>query len=259
MNQVFGFFTSNYTWMLGIIITILLAIIGSYAEKTNFGQGKLPDDTLEDEEPDEELMENFKIRKVQLDKNAKNKKKIDNYIVNRPIAKNGDNQQTSAQTDYVQAKIREAAQRSAKNDASAQQPQNGGYIVDKEVADKITQPDGNYVILPSNANIVNVPAGDYVLMPANGENKGGATVTVGGYAPNYDSKFDYNYDKMSNEVEEFLPKKSVIDSDLLDEIDGLSLDKTQKFKFDDLFGLDDLELPEIKGLESDDDEDIWKF
>ncbi len=65
------------------------------------------------------------------------------------------------------------------------------------------------------------------------------------------------YDELNKEVKSLLSKKEVIDDDLLSDIDNLSLDKTQKYNFGDIPDLDDVDLPEIK--KADDEEDIWKF
>jgi len=65
------------------------------------------------------------------------------------------------------------------------------------------------------------------------------------------------YDKLNKEVKELLPKKEVIDDDMLSDINNLSLDKTQKYNFGDIPDLDDVDLPKIK--KPDEDEDIWKF
>ena len=65
------------------------------------------------------------------------------------------------------------------------------------------------------------------------------------------------YDKLNKEVKDLLPKKEVIDDDMLSDINNLSLDKTQKYNFGDIPDLDDVDLPKIK--KTDDEEDIWKF
>ena len=65
------------------------------------------------------------------------------------------------------------------------------------------------------------------------------------------------YDELNKEVKSLLSKREVIDDDLLSDIDNLSLDKTQKYNFGDIPDLDDVDLPEIK--KADDEEDIWKF
>ena len=68
---------------------------------------------------------------------------------------------------------------------------------------------------------------------------------------------NHEYDALNKEVKELLPKKDIIGDDLLSDIDNLSLDKTQKYNFGDIPDLDDVDLPDIK--KSDEDEDIWKF
>lgn len=40
MINVVSYVTNNYIWFLCVIVIILLSIIGRYAEKTNFGEGK---------------------------------------------------------------------------------------------------------------------------------------------------------------------------------------------------------------------------
>ncbi len=46
MGEILEYIMSNYTWLLGGLIIILLAIIGRYADKTNFGQGNKPKEDL---------------------------------------------------------------------------------------------------------------------------------------------------------------------------------------------------------------------
>ena len=40
MIQILEYIAQNYTLFLSVLVLILLAIIGYYADKTNFGQGK---------------------------------------------------------------------------------------------------------------------------------------------------------------------------------------------------------------------------
>ena len=40
MDVVMDFIINNYVWILVVIMVLLLAIIGSSADKTNFGEGK---------------------------------------------------------------------------------------------------------------------------------------------------------------------------------------------------------------------------
>jgi predicted negative regulator of RcsB-dependent stress response len=40
MNQILDYIVQNSAWFIGGVILIVLAVIGYYADKTNFGQGK---------------------------------------------------------------------------------------------------------------------------------------------------------------------------------------------------------------------------
>lgn len=55
MRAILEYITMNYTWFLGTAIIILLAIIGSYADKTNFGQGKTKEKKEETPNLEEEV------------------------------------------------------------------------------------------------------------------------------------------------------------------------------------------------------------
>lgn len=61
MNQILEYITTNYTWIFAALIIILLAIIGSYADKTNFGQGNKIDKTSDEPEDFKKKLENKKI------------------------------------------------------------------------------------------------------------------------------------------------------------------------------------------------------
>ena len=67
-----------------------------------------------------------------------------------------------------------------------------------------------------------------------------------------------NFKKFDEEFNELLPKKEIISNDLLDDINDMSLDKTQKIQISDIPKVDDVELPKIKTLPVEED-DIWKF
>ena len=162
MSEILEYILANYTWILGVTIIILLAIIGNYADKTDFGQKK-------------EI----------------NEKNHNQEIDNLP-------------EETLQKKPENIENKPGKEEVATEQKTTKDNLED-------------------------------------GENK-----------------FEDKFEELNQEVEEFLPKKNLIDNDLLDEIDNLSLDKTQKIKLDDIPDLDDVELPKIKNLKSN-DEDIWKF
>ena len=172
MNDILEYILTNYTWFLGAAIIILLAIIGSYADKTNFGQGK--QETTK--EHDEDVLP---------------QKGINDFV-------GGKNEQV---LNNEEIETKNAPELSSVNE------NNSNNVTSNEIK-------GN--------------------------------------------NFVETFDKLNEEVEEVLPEKELVDGDLLDEIDSLSLDKTQKIKLDDIPDLDDVELPKIKDLKSS-DEDVWKF
>ena len=171
MKTFLEYIMLNYTWFLGGAIIILLAIIGSYADKTNFGQGKSKEDDSE------------KLRELELEK----------------------------------LKLQQQLEQ-------AQRVQEETPVVENQVKDKTEE-----VI---------------VQQPKKEE------LTLESYEEKY-AKFDKAFDAL-------LPKKGFDDGDLLDEIESISLDKTQKIDITEIPDLDDVDLPKIKSLDPV-DEDIWKF
>lgn len=171
MKTFLEYIMLNYTWFLGGAIIILLAIIGSYADKTNFGQGKTKEDDSE------------KLRELELEK----------------------------------LKLQQQLEQ-------AQRVQEETPVVENQVEDKTEE-----VI---------------VQQPKKEE------PTLESYEEKY-AKFDKAFDVL-------LPKKGFDDGDLLDEIESISLDKTQKIDITEIPDLDDVDLPKIKSLDPV-DEDIWKF
>ncbi|MBR6690214.1 MAG: hypothetical protein IKL65_02665 [Bacilli bacterium] len=172
MEKIVEFIMLNYTWIVAGLIIILLAIIGSYADKTNFGQGK----------PKEEIKkEDTKIEKEEL--------------------------QTINEVIENQAEV----------------------PIKEKTIDQNQIPEPQETFTQEN-NI----------------------------ETNSEPSLDSSFEKFDKEFNELLPKKEIIDDELLEEIDSLSLDKTQKLNLTDIPDLDDVELPKIKSMEPE-EEDIWKF
>lgn len=175
MKAFLEYIMLNYTWFLGGTIIILLAIIGSYADKTNFGQGETKEDESE------------KLRELEFEK----------------------------------LRLEEQLQR-------AQQAQKQNPVVKNQVEEIKEEPESSQSKQTTKQE-----------MP-----------TLETYEEKY-AKFDKAFDAL-------LPKKGFDDGDLLDEIESISLDKTQKIDITEIPDLDDVDLPKIKSLDPV-DEDIWKF
>jgi len=172
MKTFLEYIMLNYTWFLGGAIIILLAIIGSYADKTNFGQGKTKED-------DSEKLRELELEKMKLQQQLEEAQRV------------------QEETPVVESQVEE---------------------IKEEVV--VTQ------------------------QPKKEE------PTLESYEEKY-AKFDKAFDAL-------LPKKGFDDGDLLDEIESISLDKTQKIDITEIPDLDDVDLPKIKSLDPV-DEDIWKF
>ena len=76
---VVNFVMSYYVWFLVGIILILLAIIGAYADKTNFGQGKKEENKNSDNEVD---LKNVKLNDAIGNKTTKDGSKQENISMN---------------------------------------------------------------------------------------------------------------------------------------------------------------------------------
>lgn len=185
MENILNFFQTNSIWFIVGVIIILLALIGRYADKTNFGQNKNGEKPI-DEQKDDAIND------------------INDSIVNNDINKTEqiEIEQTIKENSVSEIEIEKKDEKNI-NEIVNEEPTE----IDEQSKEDIVQNE---------------------------------------------------YDKLDKELDILLPKKDIIDEDLLEDIDNLSLDKTQKIKITDIPDLDDVDLPEIKNLNQQ-DEDIWKF
>lgn len=202
MAGILEFFEMYGTWIVVGAIIILLAIIGRYADKTNFGQNKKNEelDKIDEIENNLELEKKLEVEKVQ---------QIEKQNLNS-------------------------------DEILEQELEQSNNVVSEEST--LNQE------LSSNVNNQNV------------SELNEKTIRVHDNIEGVENKvsFEEQYNELDKEIDSLLPKKEIIDEDLLDDIDNLSLDKTQKINITDIPDLDDVDLPEIKKL-SQYDEDIWKF
>ena len=196
MTEVLEYIVSNYTWIIIGIIIILLAIIGSYADKTNFGQGKSKD------------------KKEDLDSD--------------PISVNDFEYQTLDNNMQEDNNNKEERSDDALEHNDAQTSKTINNIDEKSNDENVSNEDHEET--QSNTDQV-------------GQNETKET-------------FEEKFDKFDKEFNSVLPEKNVINGDLLEDIDSLSLEKAD-FTSSEIPDLDDIELPKIKQIEKE--EDIWKF
>ena len=174
MIQILEYIAQNYTLFLSVLVLILLAIIGYYADKTNFGQGNK-------------------------EKESKNKfeelKETDNVV-------------KDFKEDYVVESIEEKNVEESKQEETKL---NSEENVLQEEQNKIVTND-----------------------------------------------FQLQETTELEEIDSLLPKKELINSDLLNEIEGMELNSLKEKTSFDVPDLDDISLPKIKNL-VEKEQDIWKF
>ena len=193
------FFEIYGVWIVVGAIIILLAIIGRYAEKTNFGQKKVDELEENNNKVINNNLNNFNINNVESLKNQK----IDGQNISQSNKTTNSNE-----TNHVNA--------------------NTSIVKNESLEPKETSETSNINEKEISKNIES------------------------------DNTFEKKYEALDDEINSLLPKKELINEDLLDDINSLSLDRTQKIKLSDIPDLDDVDLPKIKDLNKQDD-DIWKF
>lgn len=212
MMHALEYILENYTWFLGGIVLILLAIIGYYADKTNFGHGK-----KNTQKENDILQDNDKTINIEniglLDATEGEKKEV-------PVNEDIKNDNSGDVNNLVSQNVE-----SIYNDPSNKTLENGVKNIDESV----NQIQNDLVNQSNNAD-------DDNTLQINEE----------------------KFNMFSAEFESLLPKKNIINTDLLSDIDDLELDKTQKIDLNGVPDLDDIELPKIMEL-SEENEDIWKF
>lgn len=247
MTQVLEYIMQYYTWFLGGAILILLAIIGYYADKTNFGQGKNPkndennkdvNSTLKEEIKEESLEKVEELDVVQndrltdsviLEENEQKQNSIPNENELTPLEYNVEDvnltqnyTNVSLEEIDIEKEINVDEQNSVKNETDEKNIVDASTIVPEVIDDnsslisEITEEEQNNLLS------------------------------------------DEEFDKFSQEFNLVLPKKELIDTDLLSDIEDFELGKTQKLDLNDIPDLDDIELPKIKQLDPK-EQDIWKF
>lgn len=265
MTEIIEYITLNYVWFLGGLILILLAIIGSYADKTNFGQPK-----------SKSLSEELKDKKVELE----NKKLgdlvgIDDNVdeENLEEIKNDDSDLISQESDINESESLD----SEEQDSSEIESLDKEPSLDIDLENLETNGSEESNQLYSNLEDLNISNRENGLndAPLNKNNNIGDLNLKDNTIASQESHNDTeeqdkreNSDELMDALTKFdeafeaiVPKREIIDADLLDDIDDLNLDDSKKFKSTEIPDLDDVELPEISNLKIDNIEnnDIWKF
>lgn len=97
MTEIINFILSNYAWILVVVLIILLAIIGSVAEKSFFGiETKIPNDGDQKKEKYNELKNKkmsdlFKNNEKYSEESTSNSKILDNNVITNEAVNNAAN------------------------------------------------------------------------------------------------------------------------------------------------------------------------
>lgn len=216
--QILEYILANYTWFLVGIVLILLAIVGYYADKTNFGQGK-EKDSKENEHNKNKALINDNIEQL--------------TIVTDESLDTADNSKVLVENLNAE-KL---------NDETIENPNNfnDSNRIDSEIKSNTIENNE-----PQNVELIprELPTAENEVK----EEKHEDTLKIS----------EEKFNMFSEEFEALMPKKNIINTDLLSDIEDLELDKTQKIDLNIVPDLDDIELPKIMEL-STEDEDIWKI
>lgn len=210
MDDILIYITEHSISIIFLIVLILLAIIGYYAEKANDGRNK----------------KNEHSNDVQ------------------------SNEQTGfiSETEAMIEQKNETNILEESNDIKLEELNSNLHDVQTETANadlNVVQNDNE--LLPNEIPSVNNDIQENIV-PINETEKEQKNEIIF-------NKEEIN--KFNEEFDAILPKKEIIDSDLLSDIDDLELDKTQKIDLSGVPDLDNIELPKIRQM--DKEEDIWKF
>lgn len=238
MIHILEYITQHYTLFLGGIFLILLAIIGYYADKTNFGQGKKSEIKENNNTDDVDINNvgildavNHNTEEVLKDSeiNNQNINQENSSIISSDSVKKNDNDSLteSNSINNNSIEIQQSFQDNSSLSTSEQilkSNSNSEDLFDSKIFEELTVPV---------ASIINSKSDDREAK-------------------------EEAFNKFSDEFNSILPKKELLNEDLLNDIDDLELGKTQKINLNIVPDLDDIDLPKIKNLASE-ERDIWKF
>lgn len=223
MAEVIGYIVSNYTWILIGSILILLAFIGKYADETNFGQGK-----AEIESPKE---------KIALETTG-----LEDYV-NSFCNKNNNNK-----NDF--------SENLNKNDNSLEEKEN--LNEEELISDGSTDLNNSVdTSVEIQKNDMEEPETEKLETNDNSDTSNYDNSKEKAHENQRLNNFEEEFEKFDEEFDLVLPKKEIINDGLLDDIENLSLDSPKSNIYESIPELDDVELPKIKKMETEDDP--WKF
>ena len=219
--QVLEFLSSNYLWFLVGAIVILLAIIGYVADKTNFGQGK-------NDESNKKNIDLERLNSMGIDQlNTENLEKEQQLEIQEQP------DDLVQQNEFINANDITTNINNDINLSSDNQDEN------KYNLDDVSLEETSQTLEKDSKKIINgVDLSDFF----------NSTETLNKKIIDNDSKeveveavlLEEKMENFDKEFDLFLPEKEVIDSNLLEDIDDLNFDKTQKLDFGDIESLSNI-------------------
>ena len=246
MNQIIDYVTQHSAWFVGGMILVVLAVIGYYADKSNFGQGKNAEPEKQKTEKD---ISKTRLMDVAVEEPLKNAERTKTKDKTENKGKQNVNLEDGSEKELAGSQMQ--VEKSVNNNKDSNITDSLTSQVEKKPIEFLEAIEAKvYKNLPKEKEIVEEitklkEATNKISKPA----KTKKTKTAAR---------DAAFDRFEKEFESLLPKKDIINADLLSDIDELELGKTQKIKFNEVPDLDDIDLPKIKKSVNE-DQDIWKF
>lgn len=221
MTGIVQYITQNYVLILFFAVLILLAVIGYFAEKANNSQREKNKEEINDEKSEKNNHQ------------AAEGMRIDSHtgklVSDEEIKKIETTDSTLEQTVY------------SENSNNSEVNSDPHLVESFNIIESNNEKEEN--VEQINSSIDEQQIFDNNINQRQEEPK--------------DILNNNEFDQFSIEFDSLMPKKEVIDTDLLSDIDSLELDKTQKIDLSEVPDLDNIDLPKIKQMT--DEEDIWKF
>lgn len=297
MDEIIEYVTQNYIWFLGGMIVILLAIIGSYADKTNFGQKKIKDKKEKDQNLNSEMenqegnlddalfgtfpeenTNNLEQENQSLDQQLEeqvdeslyapleNSEKDELEELYGPLETTGE--ELVEQNELTETSVSEETNMNENSDGlegadlifdDTIGEQNLEEVIEN-VPDTQQYPDSVDTIEADESladwyDMDNVVSTTSEIQPnAMSIDLTGSDITSQSEEELEEIKEEQR-EQFEEEFNSIVPEKEIIDEELLDDIEDLSVEEDKKFESTEIPDLDDVELPEIKIPKKD----IWKF
>jgi len=237
MIQILEYIKQNYTLFLIGLVLILLAIIGYYADKTIFGQEKNKDQKLKEIDED--------TKKI-INNDQEEQKNILVTEENNEIIRTEEQKETSVYNSSKEIKETEENRNFQNNEQQKEQSK-----IEEIKENSNVGLSGETSSLEEN---ISIQSNDTRLEEQSEEIN---SIEEQGIIENDFSDEEQN-EFFDNEIDLLLPKKDLINSDLLNEIEGMEFNSIKERTSFDVPDLDDISLPKIKNV-GEKEKDVWKI